>query len=960
MAEAIALAASIIAMVQIADRIATVCKFFIEKVKDYPKDLRRCYVEVQTLKIVFEGLRFLDKSDDSDLTILRRLQGADGPIKCCEESLEKLDKFFLGFPATPNQRAEGKAEKLKECLNRLAWPLKASKATELLDDLSRHKSSITMALQEQIMTDVRGVRRQVDRIYVTLSNSERGKLGDWISGSSTLGNPSTIHNLSLQRYMKSTGDWVFRTPEWRQWIDGNIRSIWINGIPGAGKTILASHLLATVIRDCHKQERTICLYYYCYHAHNRDESTPFLRWVLSQLLRKLPLDKVPEDAWTAFKSNRSEPDAEECLHMLDEIITNFDRVYVGIDALDESQDRAKILSLLETLNTRFPSIQLLATSRQYEDIKRQMVKISQELSMSNPYVDADIQVYVKEKLKHHDRFRNAPIALRCKVEEALTTGAKGMFRWAECQLDLLRRLRDSDILEKIKCLPETVEKTYEAIFQSIAPWEQDVVRHALHWVSFHDFFWKQYGEVQLYSNVLLDSLTELGNPTVGGYSDAEPYHLDRLKNVCGCLVSFVKHIEDRPGQPAYKAEVSRIAHYTVREFLESDRAPIDMRINPDCYHEILGSMFQHAIRYEAGHECPELPDYPDFGSESRVHNPEQEEDYKSQFAYVKKFDSVMNRLPTNLREYCIATAFHSLFKDKVIVNANLAFRLLDPRRDVYKCFARALARKEDFSVGLVTQMCCNRYIKRFDSISENGSKIRVDAAILTSLLATGSFTLAESFLQGYNHDLEQLARESLSGETLHCHWHRCGNQFAGELVTVLCQTKRMNRRTLEFLQTHLPNLEYSKILPWYMIGHICDHPADPPGWEHFPDCAFSELIQAGAMVDPEGFRVTPLQIAVYTRDILAAKDLLDAGADVNNTGDPNGLEWTNEHSVLYPYNKLHGVRPLDILTRFKPRLQCRGVLTGNSEASEIMHKTKEIERLLLSAQERSNKRKRQC
>jgi hypothetical protein len=65
-----------------------------------------------------------------------------------------------------------------------------------------------------------------------------------------------------------------------------------------------------------------------------------------------------------------------------------------------------------------------------------------------------------------------------------------------------------------------------------------------------------------------------------------------------------------------------------------------------------------------------------------------------------------------------------------------------------------------------------------------------------------------------------------------------------------------------------------------------------------------------------GYRVTPLQIAVASRDFEGAKILLEAGADPNGTGDSGGIEW-KEGSLLARFNHLGRVNPLRICREFK-------------------------------------------
>lgn len=297
---------------------------------------------------------------------------------------------------------------------------------------------------------------------------------------------------------------MFRTSDWDDWISTRNRALWIHGIPGAGKTILAAHIIETTLRICKpKEKRTKCVYYYCYHGHNQDESIPFLRWLVSQLLREANI--VPTIAWKAYTTNQ-EPDKTFLLEVLHAILDTFDLVYVAIDALDESQSRHNILGVVDTLITdqRFGKIQILATSREYLDIELRMDRFSHSLSMSNPFVEADIRTYVAAKIMAEVKFQRWPSNLRAEVEAALSTGAKGMFRWAVCQLDILRRLHhQSKIREAIKCLPETLDETYERIFSYISGEEKEFVRHTLNWLCFHDFLWK--GDVPLPAHVLIDA-----------------------------------------------------------------------------------------------------------------------------------------------------------------------------------------------------------------------------------------------------------------------------------------------------------------------------------------------------------------------------------------------------------------------------------------------------------------------
>ena len=238
------------------------------------------------------------------------------------------------------------------------------------------------------------------------------------------------------------------------------RCLWIHGIPGARKTVLMSYLVEKT-REYLKntpREKTAYVYYYCYFGHNQDEAIPLLRWILNQLCRQA--DIVPSSIHTMFKLSL-QPSTPELLKAVVDILDRFDIVYILIDAIDESNDRENILSVLRDLVTglQFDKIQLLASSREYIDIEEVIQRFSTSISMANPYVEKDIRAYVHSCLKSNPKFERWPGALLEEVENKLSSGAKGMcvtshcfykysalltycrFRWAVCQIDILQRFK---------------------------------------------------------------------------------------------------------------------------------------------------------------------------------------------------------------------------------------------------------------------------------------------------------------------------------------------------------------------------------------------------------------------------------------------------------------------------------------------------------------------------------------
>ncbi|KAK2026090.1 hypothetical protein LX32DRAFT_654970 [Colletotrichum zoysiae] len=346
--------------------------------------------------------------------MLDGLSGASGPIKGCEKAITDL----LGL--LPSEHSQGKAHgkskrrRIHITLETLAWPLKETKARKLLGEIARHKDTISLALTTDTAHRIRNIEKILsDKVYEWLSDVD----------------PSPIHHRACNNHEPGTCDWMSRLPEWAQFLDGKTRCLWIHGIPGAGKTVLASQLIETIEKHCEAlgtgDSKSMSIYYYCYFGNNQDETLSLLKWVLVRLCRQA--GQVPERLWDLFQHG-GQPSTESLLSVLEAALEPFEHVFITIDAIDESKPRDELLKVIRDLATdhRFDKIRLLTTSREYLDIEIVMKDISTEVSMRNEYLDADIRLYTESRLSNHEMVKNWPPELRIETLEALCAGAKGM------------------------------------------------------------------------------------------------------------------------------------------------------------------------------------------------------------------------------------------------------------------------------------------------------------------------------------------------------------------------------------------------------------------------------------------------------------------------------------------------------------------------------------------------------
>ncbi|KAF2469240.1 uncharacterized protein BDR25DRAFT_263686 [Lindgomyces ingoldianus] len=483
MAEAFGIAAGILTVIDLTAKVISKCKHLIETAHDVPRDLRLIFIEISTLKATLESLKYLSDMDLNFPDVVRNLDEIGGAIKGCRDTVEELAAELDGLSfLTPQKSLQAAPSKRRMIKGTLKWCLKEGKARKLLDEAIQHKSTITLALLSEVTRDVKDLKFSIGKLQDGLTDVRQRDVCNWIERT----NPTLDHNNAIKLRDEATCRWILRSVEWKNWLAGSNRFLWVYGIPGAGKTILASYIIEQTIQHCpSSQIESTCLYYYCSYRHTEDQTLAFLSWIVSQLCRKLKC--VPEDLWELYQINAL-PIILQLKQGIESGLKKIGQVYIIIDAVDECNTRDDLLQALASFvaDPTFARLRILATSRNYLDIESTFRPISEPLSMSNPLVDEDIRMYVASELRANKKFARWS-RIFPEMTEALVNGAKGMFRWAACQLHVLQRKRtEADLRKAITELPETLDETYERILLNIPNDDWAIARKALTWICAHE------------------------------------------------------------------------------------------------------------------------------------------------------------------------------------------------------------------------------------------------------------------------------------------------------------------------------------------------------------------------------------------------------------------------------------------------------------------------------------------
>jgi Cdc6-like AAA superfamily ATPase len=200
----------------------------------------------------------------------------------------------------------------------------------------------------------------------------------------------------IRRRHDGTGTWLINSHEFKDWQNGSCKTLFCPGIPGAGKTLLASivinHLLNTFRND------NIGIAYIFGSYQSREKQTPIA--IFSSLLEQMLIqrDSIPDNLQRLYDhhiSRRTRPTFDDVFSLLRSEIRTFDQTFVVIDALDEYNNdngvqEYMVHRLLELQD--LSEMNLLVTSRFVHQIESYFQRAVQVEIRAN---EEDVRSYIR-------------------------------------------------------------------------------------------------------------------------------------------------------------------------------------------------------------------------------------------------------------------------------------------------------------------------------------------------------------------------------------------------------------------------------------------------------------------------------------------------------------------------------------------------------------------------------------
>ena len=296
------------------------------------------------------------------------------------------------------------------------------------------------------------------------------------------------------------------------------------------------------------------VYHYCDFANPQSlDATQVMGSLVRQLVEQM--ETFPPQVRDVYnKCSRDGASIHALVTLLNDLaVTAFKKITIIIDGIDENPDRQPLLDAVQKLRQRtWNPVQLgiLLSSRPEYDIRQALLN-ERAFSLSPKLVQASLETHVRIELTKMPRLLRLPAQDQEGLVNNLVSRADGMFRWVQCQLDVLPKIRTPRALqEALKALPEGLYETYDRILSRINVADYDYVVRMLKWLVGAE---RVLDLEELAEGIAIDPLEDRFDP-----ADRlmEP---EEVLDLCGSLIRLE---ED---------QTVVLAHFSVKEYLLSKR-----------------------------------------------------------------------------------------------------------------------------------------------------------------------------------------------------------------------------------------------------------------------------------------------------------------------------------------------------------------------------------------------------
>ncbi|KAF4837555.1 Ankyrin-3 [Colletotrichum siamense] len=243
----------------------------------------------------------------------------------------------------------------------------------------------------------------------------------------------------LSRHQMGTGQWFLDSEPFQTWLRSRGETLFCPGIPGSGKTILASLVVNELSKQFLQNNTPIVGYIFCdYRRQNEQGLSGLLATLLRQISRQSgSISESLRQLHQKHTKLQTRPTYAELEQVLISTATLFPQVFFVIDALDECQSanncRSDLISYLASVQKK-ANVNIMYTSRCIPDIENRFQGcFIQHIEAK----EDDVGTFVRSRLSRASN----PVLQKSGLANAITSTipeiVNGMFLLAQLYLDAL-------------------------------------------------------------------------------------------------------------------------------------------------------------------------------------------------------------------------------------------------------------------------------------------------------------------------------------------------------------------------------------------------------------------------------------------------------------------------------------------------------------------------------------------
>ncbi|KAF4339609.1 ankyrin repeat domain protein [Fusarium beomiforme] len=422
MADPLSIASGAAGLFSLSLEVTKLSRTYISNVRGAPHAMSSYLLELRTLSDLLLRIMSALQTDQIDNQRLDPNTNAlDAALAECRREVEIMEKKLQKKTSLTGIRAR---------ISRLAYPFSEPELQMKVNMLNRYNSMFSSALETINLSLAVANNKELRNMG---KDDKRRDIIAWFKPGLDMG--STISH--LDDYCDSTCLSSLTNAAYLEWRNGLTDRLWINGQPGAGKSMLSG---------------------------NRPHETLInvLRSLVAQALHNSP--SIPGGAEELKKRNNQNFTAGELFGILTSIARTV-HTYVVLDGMDECPFIKDLLSKLSTLEST--GVSLLVTSRDLPKIRE---KCQGYTNMEVSATSQDLNRYVSYRLKHAEvDFELVKQELIADITSAIHTQATGSFLLARLALDhIVGLLTIRDIRKSLASIPSNFEEAYKSTIARIS------------------------------------------------------------------------------------------------------------------------------------------------------------------------------------------------------------------------------------------------------------------------------------------------------------------------------------------------------------------------------------------------------------------------------------------------------------------------------------------------------------